>query len=247
MNTVRQVQSDDEAGDGARPSSRLTDDELICEARELETHGGPSHGLQNQLAQALRELHAFRQRNAMRMREQHPDDLSVDAFAEIMKAKLAKKRGDGRGGWKGPDCSVDALSAMLREHVEKGDPVDVANFAMMLQQRGEMIAAASRGDGTPGGYGSLVAYILQEQVLTGMTPRVIDIAYSAFILGACGKNREDGGSCDWNNDTRPRISAMIKTIRRQIDQIEPAHDRSLRSGRNTIETARPASSEGGAS
>jgi len=29
---------------------------------------------------------------------------------------------------------------MLRDHVEKGDPVDVANFAMMLSQRGEGIA-----------------------------------------------------------------------------------------------------------
>lgn len=29
---------------------------------------------------------------------------------------------------------------MLREHVDKGDPVDVANFCMMLHQRGEYIS-----------------------------------------------------------------------------------------------------------
>lgn len=70
----------------------------------------------------------------------HPDDLSVDSFAQVMKRKLAKKRGDGRSGWKDPKiCSQEDLSSMLREHVEKGDPVDVANFAMMLHQRGERI------------------------------------------------------------------------------------------------------------
>ncbi|NTF32345.1 hypothetical protein G6L88_09785 [Rhizobium skierniewicense] len=57
-----------------------------------------------------------------------------------MKAKLAKKRQEGRGGWDDEDeCSQVFLTALLREHVEKGDPVDVGNFAMMLHQRGEAI------------------------------------------------------------------------------------------------------------
>ena len=70
----------------------------------------------------------------------HPDDLAVDRFAAEMKAKLAKKRAEGRGGWdrKG-ECTAEFLSQLLREHVEKGDPVDVGNLAMMLQQRGERI------------------------------------------------------------------------------------------------------------
>lgn len=70
----------------------------------------------------------------------HPDDLAVDRFASAMKAKLAKKRAEGRGGWDLKDeCSAEFLSQLLREHVEKGDPVDVGNLAMMLQQRGERI------------------------------------------------------------------------------------------------------------
>lgn len=73
---------------------------------------------------------------------QHPDDLAIDAFAAKMKAKLAAKRAQGRGGWADKTvCSNQALSQMLREHVEKGDPVDVANFAMMICQRGERIAS----------------------------------------------------------------------------------------------------------
>lgn len=71
----------------------------------------------------------------------HSDDLAVDRFAAAMKAKLAQKRAEGRGGWDDKDaCSGEWLSRLLRGHVEKGDPVDVANFAMMLHQRGERIA-----------------------------------------------------------------------------------------------------------
>ncbi len=70
----------------------------------------------------------------------HPDDIAVDRFAAAMKAKLAKKRAEGYGGWEDKeDCPVQRLSGLLRNHVEKGDPVDVGNLAMMLHQRGERI------------------------------------------------------------------------------------------------------------
>lgn len=72
--------------------------------------------------------------------EAHPDDLAVDRFAAAMKLKLAKKRAEGRGGWEDKDdCSNAFLSHLLREHIDKGDPVDVGNLAMMIQQRGERI------------------------------------------------------------------------------------------------------------
>ena len=71
----------------------------------------------------------------------HPDDIAVDRFAAAMKAKLAQKRAEGRGGWDDKSqCSQDQLSLMLRAHVAKGDPVDVGNFAMMLHQRGERVS-----------------------------------------------------------------------------------------------------------
>lgn len=72
----------------------------------------------------------------------HSDDYHVDEFTVAMKDKLALKRGEGRGGWENKEeCSTEFLSRLLREHVEKGDPVDVANFCMMLHQRGERIRA----------------------------------------------------------------------------------------------------------
>ncbi len=74
--------------------------------------------------------------------ELHPDDAAVDAFAGALKKKMADARAKGRGGWEDPaQCSAEDLARMLRDHVEKGDPRDVANFCMMLHQRGEAIAA----------------------------------------------------------------------------------------------------------
>ena len=67
----------------------------------------------------------------------HPDDLAVDIFTAAMKQKMAASRMKGRGGWDDPEqCDVAELCIMLVEHVEKGDPVDIANFAMMLYHRG---------------------------------------------------------------------------------------------------------------
>jgi len=71
---------------------------------------------------------------------QHIDDQGVDKLSEAMKAKLKQKRSDGRRGWQNKsECTAEDLSNMLRAHVEKGDPVDVANFCMMLHYRGERI------------------------------------------------------------------------------------------------------------
>lgn len=79
--------------------------------------------------------------------EAHPDDKAVDRFAEAMKIKLAQKRKEGRGGWwDDAYCNNSEISAMLREHVEKGDPLDVGNLAMMLHQRGERIAPAPKAE-----------------------------------------------------------------------------------------------------
>lgn len=77
---------------------------------------------------------------AMMLKPQHPDEIAVDKFFLAMKAKLGKKRDDGFSGWwdKG-DCTTEFLGERLHEHVEKGDPIDVANFCMFLHARGERI------------------------------------------------------------------------------------------------------------
>jgi hypothetical protein len=62
--------------------------------------------------------------------DQHPDDLAIDRFATALKTKMAESRAKGRQGW--DSCPPAKLSTMLRHHVEKGDPRDVALFCMML-------------------------------------------------------------------------------------------------------------------
>ena len=71
---------------------------------------------------------------------EHPDDLAVDRFATAMKAKLKWERDErNRSGWQ--DMSAADLSRLLYEHLPKGDPIDVANLAMMLHQNGQQIEA----------------------------------------------------------------------------------------------------------
>lgn len=71
---------------------------------------------------------------------EHPDDLAVDRFAIAMKAKLKWEREErNRSGWQ--DMSAADLSRLLYEHLPKGDPIDVANLAMMLHQNGQQIEA----------------------------------------------------------------------------------------------------------
>lgn len=72
--------------------------------------------------------------------EMHRDGQAVRRFANLMTVKMAAARAKGRNGWQ--QCSIADLWKMLREHVEKGDPIDVANFAMMIHFNSEII-----GDG----------------------------------------------------------------------------------------------------
>ena len=68
------------------------------------------------------------------------DELAIDEFAVQLKVKMARSRAKGRDGWERKElCSAATLSRMLREHAEKGDPIDTGIFSMMLQQRGESI------------------------------------------------------------------------------------------------------------
>jgi len=62
----------------------------------------------------------------------------ITNLVKAMKEKLAKKRREGRGGWhRANDCDPGCLADMLLDHLARGDIVDVANFAMMLYNRGD--------------------------------------------------------------------------------------------------------------
>ena len=62
---------------------------------------------------------------------------------------------------------------------------------------------------------SLLAYVLQDELPNRLTPRVIDIAHTAF-LQAKQPNDEDGGASDWFNDTRPMVRELIAKLRKDL-------------------------------
>ena len=69
------------------------------------------------------------------------DYLMVQNTSQAMLKKLAKKREEGYGGWHHPNkeiCSNEKLIDMLKKHIEKGDMIDVMNFAAMIHSRNEM-------------------------------------------------------------------------------------------------------------
>lgn len=73
------------------------------------------------------------------------DNAAVEVLAMNMKAKLAGQRAKGYGGWNN-DYTHQRLSELLRQCVDKGDPVDVANFCAFLLARGESIAPQAQAD-----------------------------------------------------------------------------------------------------
>lgn len=57
----------------------------------------------------------------------------VDDFAEEMKAKLIAKSLQGWNGWE--TCPIEDLENGLKNHIEKGDMVDMANYALLINAR----------------------------------------------------------------------------------------------------------------
>lgn len=67
------------------------------------------------------------------------DNSAVDQFAVAMKHKLSEARLKGRSGWQSDRCTDEFLATALVQHMAKGNDgnfQDIANFAMMLHQRG---------------------------------------------------------------------------------------------------------------
>lgn len=77
-------------------------------------------------------------------REEFMDCLLTNIAKRAMSEKLELSRNKGRGGWYEDSCSVETLKQMLLEHIEKGDMVDVMNFAAMIYAKETMFAAGNK-------------------------------------------------------------------------------------------------------
>ena len=62
----------------------------------------------------------------------------------------------------------------------------------------------------------LVDYVLQDDIHNRLTPRVVDIAYSAFTVG-----RRDTPH-DWFSDTKPMVMEQLAKIKKHLAE-EAAH------------------------
>lgn len=80
----------------------------------------------------------------MKTENAHPDDAAVDEFAAMLKGKLARARAKGRSGWRDPAWTAAEINRQMHAHAAKGDPLDVAAYAMFLALRGEATTAAGR-------------------------------------------------------------------------------------------------------
>ena len=76
-------------------------------------------------------------------------------------------------------------------------------------------AAPSLDERAPEAWTNLLAYVLQDDMHNRLTPRVVDIAYTAFNL-AKQPNTEDGGSSDWFTDTKPTVDKLIAKLRKDL-------------------------------
>ncbi|MDN7939384.1 hypothetical protein QZM76_14055 [Burkholderia multivorans] len=143
---IRRLFQDRAAASPAAEAARLTDEQRRVLVEVAQTFKGTDRrrAVLNELAGVAAPQPAQADAPA-EAREPHSDDVAVDSFAAAMKHKLALARAKGRGGWE--TCSPADLSRMLREHVAKGDPRDVANFCMMLWHHGSPIVSAPADTG----------------------------------------------------------------------------------------------------
>lgn len=55
-----------------------------------------------------------------------------DEFSQIVYDKLIDRCKRGRSGWDDPNWTVDQIVETLIGHIQKGDPIDLAAFAMFI-------------------------------------------------------------------------------------------------------------------
>ena len=67
------------------------------------------------------------------------ENLMIMSISKAMLDKLKKKRDQGRSGWYQLHViKNEKLLGMLKNHVDKGDMVDVLNIAAMIYTRSEL-------------------------------------------------------------------------------------------------------------
>ena len=106
----------------------------------------------------------------------------------------------------------EQVVASIRRRI---DAAKLAAQALSAAQAGAPAVKQVPDTRVPEAWKNLLAYVLQDDMHNRLTPRVIDIAYTAFMQ-AKRPNDEDGGASDWFNDTRPAVKEMIAKLRKDL-------------------------------
>ncbi|MDR0204968.1 MAG: hypothetical protein LBJ40_22785 [Delftia acidovorans] len=145
------------------------------------------------------------------MDHQQKDETAVAYLATAMNTKLARARAKGRSGWDTPECTQQHLSNLLREHVEKGDPVDVANFCAFLAARGEGIAPRQ--------------CVAQIEEPAGAAPAAVArwgcedrSAWFALAMGAAA-SLEDAANCLRDKDAQKAAMGAATHVRESCNKL----------------------------
>lgn len=93
--------------------------------------------------------------------------------------------------------------------------VDEANEAIEALKAGQQSKVPDSAALTILANTNLLAYVLQDEIHNRLTPRVVDIAYTAFMVGK-EPNSEDGGPSDWFTDTKPVVMKAIDRLRSDL-------------------------------
>lgn len=143
---VQQVQPAEQVSEPVHDTKRLASFDAALRIYVDSRIKGEGKGLWSHNLQAVEyEVCEYAEKYAVEVMQTTPvapvakpayyDDLVIDKFAAAMKKKLKKQHDKGYSGWE--TCPIKTLQKQLIEHIDKGDPIDVANFAMMLWNRDE--------------------------------------------------------------------------------------------------------------
>jgi len=134
--------------------------------------------------------------------------------AEVLKAVRQRSGYDGFDDMDGIDIPAEVNECLIAL-----DSVIGKRTAERDQLRSQLEA---QGEAVPQAWTNLLAYVLQDDMHNRLTPRVVDIAYTAFCL-AKAPNKEDGGASDWFNDTKPKVAELIEKLRKDLcAELDPA-------------------------
>ena len=116
-----------------------------------------------------------------------------------------------------PDAQrlAENLIQIHQSHADEGETTFSESAAELRRQHAEIERLTAENEELRAKM-ALIDYVLQDDIHNRLTPRVVDIAYSAFTFGR--RNTPH----DWFNDTKPMVMEQLAKIQKHLAE-EAAH------------------------